>query len=80
MGEADAYRVYRSASTGVDASGSPLDTSVGSSDYMDDTAQNGTTYYYVVSAVASEEDQSAESSPSNEVEKAPFSDPPDRPQ
>ena len=76
---ADTYRVYRSTSSGVDASGSPLETGLGSAEHLDDTAENGTKYYYVVTAVASEGNQSAESDPSNEVEKTPFSDPPDRP-
>jgi len=79
VGAADTYRVYRSTSSGVDASGSPLDTGVGSAEYVDDTAENGTKYYYVVTAVAEEGGESAESDPSNEVEKTPFSDPPDRP-
>ena len=76
---ADSYRVYRSTSSGVDVSGSPLDTGVGSADYVDDTAENGTKYYYVVTAVAEEGGETAESDPSNEVERTPFSDPPDRP-
>jgi fibronectin type 3 domain-containing protein len=50
VSEADTYRIYRSTSSGVDASGSPLDTGVGSADYVDDTAENGTKYYYVVTA------------------------------
>jgi hypothetical protein len=76
---ADTYRVYRSTSSGVDASGSPMDTGIGSADYTDETAENGTKYYYVVTAVAEEGGETAESDPSNEVEKTPFSDPPDRP-
>jgi len=79
VGEADSYRVYRSTSSGVDVSNSPLDTGLGSADYTDETAENGTKYYYVVTAVAEEDGESAESDPSNEVEKTPFSDPPDRP-
>ena len=57
-GAADAYRVYRSTSSGVDASGSPLNTGISSAEYVD---------------------ESAESDPSSEIEKTPFSDPPDRP-
>lgn len=79
VSEADSYRVYRGTSSGVDASGSPLETSVSSADYIDETAKNGTKYYYVVTAVAEEGGETAESDPSNEVEKTPFSDPPDRP-
>lgn len=77
--EADTYRVYRSTSSGIDVSGSPLDTGVSSAGYTDETAENGQTYYYVVTAVAEEEGETAESDPSSEVEKTPFSDPPDRP-
>lgn len=76
---ADTYRVYRSTSSGVDASGSPLNTGIGSADYVDESAENGTKYYYIVTTVASEGGDSAESDPSNEVGKTPFSDPPDRP-
>jgi hypothetical protein len=75
---ADTYRVYRSTSSGVVASGSPLETGLSSPDHSDDTAENGTKYYYVVTAVATEGEESAESDPSNEVERTPFSDPPDR--
>lgn len=76
---ADTYRVYRSRSSGVDASGSPLNTGISSADYVDESAENGTKYYFVVTAVASEGGASAESDPSGEVEATPFSDPPDRP-
>lgn len=76
---ADTYRIYRSTNSGVDASGSPLETGLSSTDSVDETAENGTKYYYVVTAVADEGEESAEGSPSNEVEKTPFSDPPDRP-
>ena len=76
---ADTYRVYRSTSSGVSISSSPLDTGISSAEYTDESAENGTTYYYVVTAVATEGGRSAESDPSNEVERTPFSDPPDRP-
>jgi hypothetical protein len=56
-----------------------LETGIGSDDYVDESAENGTRYYYIVTAVAGEGDESAESDPSNEVQKTPFSDPPDRP-
>lgn len=79
LGGADTYRVYRSTSSGVDPSGSPLDTGINSADYTDETAENGTKYFYVVTAVAEEGEDTAESDPSNEVGKTPFSDPPDRP-
>jgi fibronectin type 3 domain-containing protein len=76
---ADAYRVYRSTSSGVDASGSPLNTGISSAEYVDESAENGTKYYYLVTAVATEGGENAESNTSSEVEKTPFSDPPDRP-
>jgi len=79
VGAADAYRVYRSTSSGVDASDSPLNTGISPAEYVDESAENGNKYYYVVTAVATGGGESAESSPSNEVEKTPFSDPPDRP-
>jgi fibronectin type 3 domain-containing protein len=79
VGEADSYRVYRGSSSGVGVSGSPLDTGVSSAGYTDETAENGQTYYYVVTAVAEEGGETAESDPSSEVEKTPFSDLPDRP-
>ncbi len=79
MSVADSYRVYRSTSSCVGVSGSPLDTGVSSADRTDGTAENGQPYYYVVTAVAEEGGETAESAPSNEVEKTPFSNPPDRP-
>lgn len=79
VGEADTYRLYRSTSSGIDVSGSPMETGIGSTEHVDDTAENGTKYYYVVTAVTSEGGESAESDPSGEVEATPFSDPPDRP-
>jgi hypothetical protein len=72
---ADTYNVYRSASSGVDPSGSPLDTGVDQSSYTDETAENGTEYFYVVTAVASEGGESAESDPSSEAGAVPFAAP-----
>ena len=79
MSESDTYRVYRSTSSGVSVSSSPLDSGISSPEYVDESAENGTTYYYVVTAAVTEGGESAESGSSNEVEKTPFSDPPDRP-
>jgi hypothetical protein len=76
---ADTYRVYRSTGSGEGASGSPLETEIGAAGYVDDTAENGTTYYYVVTAVAGDGGGSAESDPSGEVAATPFSSPPGRP-
>lgn len=73
---ADAYNVYRSERSTDGASGDPLASGVSSASYTDESAENGTTYYYRVTSVNPED---AESSASNEVEKTPFDDPPDRP-
>jgi len=73
---AETYNVYRNAESGVDTSGSPLTEGVGETSFTDDTAENGTTYYYVVTSVNPNDE---ESPASGEVEKTPFSDPPDRP-
>lgn len=76
---ADAYRIYRSTTPGLDASGSPLETGLSLPEHVDESAENGTTYYYVVTAMTSEGEETAESGPSGEAEATPFSDPPDRP-
>ena len=72
---ADSYRVYRGTSTGVDASGSALNTGISSAEYTDETAENGTEYFYVVTAVASGGGESAESDPSGEAGAVPFTAP-----
>jgi fibronectin type 3 domain-containing protein len=72
---ADTYRVYRSTSSEVDTSSSPLDTGIDQSSYTDETAENGTEYVYAVSAVASEDGESAESGTSGEAEAIPFAAP-----
>ncbi len=76
---AEAYNVYRDTTSGLDASGSALETGVSEASFTDEAAENGTTYFYVVTALAREDGQTAESAPSSEVEVTPFSDPPDRP-
>jgi fibronectin type 3 domain-containing protein len=73
---ADTYSVYRSTSSTDGAEGEPLATGVAETSYSDSTAENGTKYYYRVTAV---NPNGAESDASSEVEKTPFSDPPDRP-
>jgi fibronectin type 3 domain-containing protein len=75
---AETYSVYRSTSSaeGDPPEGDPLATGVGETSYADTTARNGTKYYYRVTSV---NPSGAESSASGEVEKTPFSDPPDRP-
>lgn len=74
----DGYRVYRDTESIGDVSGMDALAEGVLSDpsYTDDAADNGQTYYYVVTAVDTD---SNESDPSNEVEKTPFSDPPNRP-
>ena len=73
---AETYNVYRDTTSGVEASSSPLMEGVGETTFTDGSAENGTTYYYVVTSVNPND---AESPTSGEVEKTPFSDPPDRP-
>jgi fibronectin type 3 domain-containing protein len=73
---ADTYSVYRSTSSTDGAEGDPLATGVAEASYADTTAQNGTKYYYRVTSV---NPNGVESDASSEVEKTPFSDPPDRP-
>ena len=78
-GDLSGYNVYRSTSAIGDVSNlDPLNGSepVTGASYTDDTAENGTTYRCVVTAV-NESDN--ESDPSEEVQKTPFSDPPDQP-
>ncbi len=72
---AGTYRVYRSTSSEVDVSGSPLDTGISSVEYTDESAQNGTEYFYVVTAVASSGGENAESDASGEAEAIPFAAP-----
>jgi fibronectin type 3 domain-containing protein len=73
---ADTYNVYRSTSSTSGAEGESLETGVAETSYSDTTVQNGTKYYYRVTSV---NPNGAESDASSEVEKTPFSDPPDRP-
>lgn len=75
VSDADAYRVYRSTSSGVDASGSPLEAGLSSASYTDEGVDNGTTYYYVVTAVATDGDEEAASDPSGETAGTPFEAP-----
>ncbi len=72
---ADTYNVYRSTSSGVDVSGSALNTGVSSSEYTDETAESGTEYFYVVTAVASEDGETAESGASEEASAALLASP-----
>ncbi|MCS4116055.1 fibronectin type 3 domain-containing protein [Salinibacter ruber] len=72
---ADTYRVYRDTSSGVDVSGSPLNTGVSSSEYTDETVEEGTEYFYAVTAVASEGEETAESGASEETSAALLASP-----
>ncbi|MDF7809160.1 sulfatase [Pontiellaceae bacterium B12219] len=65
-----AYSVYRSAIPG--SYGVALATGLTVSDYMDLSAENGTTYYYVVSATDNRGNESAQSA---EVSATPKTDP-----
>ena len=49
----DGYHVYRSTSTPVDTTGTPISgvDPIAVSQFVDDTAANGTTYHYAVTAV-----------------------------
>jgi len=73
---AETYNVYRDTTSGVDASDSLLEEGISETDFTDGAAENGMTYYYVVTSVNTNDE---EGNPSEEVEKTPFSDPPDRP-
>jgi len=70
------YSVYRDTEPEVDASGDPLEGELSETSYTDESAENGTTYHYVVTAV---DTAGNGSEASNEVERTPFSSPPDRP-
>jgi fibronectin type 3 domain-containing protein len=69
------YNVYRSTSSPVSTSGTPLNgaTLLTSPSYTDNNVASGTTYYYAVTAVDTANNQSA---PSNEVSAIPQTPPP----
>jgi hypothetical protein len=69
-GDLGTYSIYRSTTS--NSYGTALATGVSSSDYMDSTVENGTTYYYVVSAA---DTNSNESSYSSEVSVTPEATP-----
>lgn len=73
------YNVYRSTSSIGDVSSrEPINRSepVAEAGYTDQSVSNGTTYRYVVTSV---DEAGNESNPSEEIEKTPFSEPPNRP-
>lgn len=73
------YHVYRSTvPIETVSSRTPIDGSNPMSDteYVDDTAQNGSAYYYAVTAL---DGAGNESRPSETVKKAPFARPPGQP-
>ena len=80
VGEADSYNVYRSTSSTSGVEGDPLESGHGERSYTDGEVENGTTYYYRVTAVKSADGEEAESEGSDEVEKTPFDEPPNRPE
>lgn len=85
-GDVSGYNIYRSESSFEGTAAEKVNGSlVEGASYVDQEVQNRTTYHYRVTAVTESGDLlgigggSAESDPSNEVEKTPFSSPPDRP-
>jgi hypothetical protein len=86
-GNVSGYNVYRSEESfdGISDAQKVNGSLVEETSYTDQEAENRTTYHYRVTAVAKSGGLlgigggSAESDPSGEVEKTPFSDPPSRP-
>jgi len=74
---ASGYNVYRATSPGDGISGAPVNGNdpLGSTEFSDDSVENGTLYYYRVTAVG----EGGESDPSGEVSVRPFPSPPPRP-
>ena len=72
----DSYCLCRNTTSTEGPEGDPLATGIAETSFADTTVQNGTKYYYRVTSV---NPNGAESASSGEVEKTPFSDPPDRP-
>ncbi len=75
VGGAETYNVYRDTSS-IGSNARPLSEGVSSRSYDDTDAENGTTYLYRVTAVGA---SGNESEMSGEIEKTPFSAPPDSP-
>lgn len=81
--EVDAFRVYRSTNSDLEASGSPLATGISPPEngapptHIDQPSETGTTYYYVVTAVAREDTKIAESGPSRVVSGRSLPESPD---
>jgi len=86
-GEVAGYNVYQSTSSFQEVSQAQRvnESLIEETSYTDQEVENRTTYYYRVTAVAKSGGLlgigggSAESDPSDEVGKTPFSDPPSRP-
>lgn len=68
-GDLATYNIYRSTESGV--YGAPLDTALATSNYVDSTAANGTTYYYVVTALDSSSNESIVSTEASATPQAP---------
>lgn len=66
------YRVYRETASTDSASGSALEADLTQPSFIDETADNGTTYYYRVTAVDTVDN---ESDGSDEVQSTPFTSP-----
>lgn len=75
VGGAETYNVYRDTSS-IGTNAEPLTEGVSPPRYDDAGAENGTTYFYRVTAVGA---SGNESEMSGEIEKTPFSAPPDSP-
>lgn len=75
VGGAETYNVYRDTSS-IGTSAEPLTEGLSPPRYDDTGADNGTTYFYRVTAVGA---SGNESEMSGEIEKTPFSAPPDSP-
>lgn len=75
VGDAETYNVYRDTSS-IGTNGEPLTEGISPTHYDDTGAENGTTYFYRVTAVGA---SGNESEMSGEIEKTPFSVPPDSP-
>lgn len=67
VSQAKAYAVYRSTSSGIDPDADPLDPEISSTNFVDESAENETTYYYRVTAST----LWAESEMSEKIQKTP---------
>ncbi|MFO8007047.1 MAG: sugar-binding protein, partial [Candidatus Brocadiia bacterium] len=71
-GDLDRYEVYRSITSG--SGYSPIASVYGSSNYLDASVTNGTTYYYVVTAVDTSDNESGYSNEASATPQAAAAD------